>query len=437
VMDQSPFYYVLAWASIHLFGESEAALRLPSLIAVGVASLVVAFGAFRLGGSKAAVTAGSLFWLCFPTIWTSLDARPYGLALLCGAIAVAGFIGACRSGRVGDRLLWIAGAASLIWTHYVFLPFLAGLGIAYIARPLLRRRYPLRLAALDVFAILALVAPAVPGLIALVQTRQSQQWMFEPRPWAAAAPILPFVLAAWWPTGRRPIEDGGPDLRRALCTALAFQYGALATAYLFGLTLIESRYTVVVLVAAAVLSGDTLARLSLSDAVAPLTAFVVATVVILVANDRVQGSPSTAGFQEWRQAVAALRGAESLAPGAPVLFRSGNAEDDLSSPGEIRWPASLAPLRSPGQSPPAWNVVLLTYTWNSAARARYFDDELVRRLKEEPVVFLICLSSSEPGANGYCGNVVAWVGTTWPGRFHGQSLGSFRFLTVMRFDRRP
>ncbi len=38
---QSPFYYVISWLSLNLFGESEIALRLPSLLCcVGAAWLI-------------------------------------------------------------------------------------------------------------------------------------------------------------------------------------------------------------------------------------------------------------------------------------------------------------------------------------------------------------------------------------------------------------
>jgi hypothetical protein len=435
VMGQSPFYYLFAWASIHGLGESEVALRLPSLVAVAAASVVIGYGAKALGDRRAGVWAAGLFWLSYTAIWESLDARPYGLALLFTAVAVLGFIRVCTSGRPRDRAVWIVGAAGLVWAHYIFAPLLAGLAAAYALRPALRSRYPVARAFADLGAMALLVLPAGVQMATIVRAPQAQSWMFRSSPLAVLGLIAPFALAAWFPVRPRR-TDVESALRFGLSMAIATQFAALAIVTLAGASLLDSRYGSAVVVAAAVLAGDTVARLKRSEALVPLVVYATVTALTLGATRQTLGSLSGAGFQEWREAVRALRPEVARSGGAPVLYRSGNAEDDLGPPGAVRWPATLAPLRSPGQTPPAWNLALLTYRWTSDARAHYFDEQLARRLDEQPVVFLLCLSSSEPGTNGYCGNVVSWIEATWPGRFQSHSLGTFRFLTVMRFDRR-
>jgi len=435
VMGQSPFYYAFAWASIHLFGESELALRLPSLLAVAGASLVIGYAAKELGGLKAAVWASVLFWLAYTAIWASVDARPYGLALFFAAVAVLGFIRACTAGRTRDRALWIGGAAGLIWAHYIFAPFLGGLAAAYLLRPTLRSRYSPARAFADLGAIALLVLPAGVQMAAILRAPRAQAWMFQSSPLAVIGLVAPFGLGAWLPV-RPKRTDVEVALRASLWLATAAQFAALVVVTTAGANVLDSRYGDVVVVSVVVLAGDTMARLRRSEVLAPLMVYATVTGLTLVATRQLLGSLSGAGFQEWREAVLALRPQVARAGGAPVLYRSGNAEDDLGPPGVIRWPATLAPLRSPGETPLAWNVVLLTYRWHSDARSQYFAEQLTRRLEPEPVVFLLCLSSAEPGANRYCGNVVSWIETTWPGRFQGQSLGTFRFLTVMRFDRR-
>ena len=435
VMGQSPFYYVFAWASIHLFGESEVALRLPSLLAVAGASVVIGYAAKELGGRKAAAWASGLFWLSYTAIWASVDARPYGLAFLFAAIAMLGFIRVCTAGRPRDRALWIVGAAGLVWAHYIFAPFLGGLAAAYILRPTLRSRYSPARALVDLGAIALVVLPAMAQVAAMVRAPQGQAWMFQSSPLAVVGLIVPFALGAWLPV-RPKRTDVEVALRSGLWLSIAAQFAVLVSVTLAGTGVLDGRYGGVVVVAAVVLAGDTMARLKRYEVLAPLMVYATVTGLTLVATRQLLGSLSGAGFQEWREAVATLRPEVARAGDAPVLYRSGNAEDDLGPPGVIRWPATLAPLRSPGETSPPWNIALLTYRWHSEARAHYFDEQLTRRLGPEPVIFLLCLSSAEPGANHYCGNVVSWIEMTWPGRFQAQSLGTFRFLTVMRFDRR-
>jgi len=436
VMGQSPFYYAFAWASLHMFGESEVALRLPSLFAVAGAGVAIGYAARALGGQRtAAAWAAGLFWLTYTAIWASVDARPYGLAFLFAAIAVLGFIRVCTAGRPGDRALWIIGAAGLVWAHYIFAPLLVGLAAAYLLRPALRARYSFPRALTDLGVIALLVLPAAVQVVQILRAPEAQAWMFRPSPLSVLGLLAPFALAAWLPV-RPKRTDGEAALRSGLSMAIAAQFAALVLVTAAGADVMDARYGGAMVVAAAVLAGDTIARLKRADALAPLVVYVTVTGLTLAANGQVLGSLSGAGFQQWREAVQTLRPQVARFGAAPVLYRSGNAEDDLGQAGVVHWPATLAPLRSPGQAPPPWNIALLTYRWNSDARDRYFETQLTRRLEPEPVIFLLCLSSAEPGANGYCGNVVSWIQTTWPGRFHGQSLGTFRFLTVMRFDRR-
>ena len=41
--------------------------------------------------------AAGFFWLSYPAIWGSVNARPYGFAMLCTATAILGFVTACMS----------------------------------------------------------------------------------------------------------------------------------------------------------------------------------------------------------------------------------------------------------------------------------------------------------------------------------------------------
>ena len=436
VMQQSPAYYVLPWVSLRILSETELALRLPSLVAVAGATVVLAITGAKIGRRKAAWWTTAFFWLSYPAIWASVNARPYGLAMLCAATAILGFLTACRSGAVWGRVCWILGAAGLIWSHYLLSPMLGGLALVYMVRAPLRRRYSRRQMGWDAMLVLVLVAPALPHLLDLLRHRDASRWMEVEQPLGVLAVLLPFTLAALFPTHRR---DWSPETRAerdALAASVLVLVASLMVLGALGLSAVNARYASVLVVPASLLAGWETARLKGLDWIAPAAFFAVTTALGLCATYLICGSFSGAGYQEWRQAVSALRQDLTSSPDAPVLFRSGNAEDDLTPPGELRWPATLAPLRSPGETAPAWNIVLLTYRWEREGRAAYFAGPVAQRIEGAQRFYLLCLASTEPGANGYCPNVEAWVGETWPGRFVETRFGPFRQLSAIRFDRK-
>lgn len=436
VMGQSPLYYVLAWASIHVLGESEWALRLPSLLAGGLAAVLIGWAAAVWGGRRAGLWSGALFWLCYPAVWESVNARPYELAMCGAAIATLGFVRACRTGAWRDRAIWIAGAVAVVWAHYLFVPFLVGFPVAFLLRPALRQRYEGRKLITDCAVVTLVVSPSLFQVAHLIRNPGSQEWLFSPHYLGVFGLLAPFALAALMPAKRKEKEvDHSRDLAYLLWTTVGLQFIALIAGRLVGLDLIAPRYASVIVVPLSVLAGTNLARLRGADLLAPLAAYSMVTGLTWFANLQVCGSFSGAGCQQWREAVAALR-PELESPGdAVVLYRSGNAEDDMATTGQLTWPATLAPLRSPGEPAPQWPVVLLTYAWNTPQRLAYFEDTLRGRLRNRHVFFMLCLTSTEPGTDGYCRDTAKWIATTWPGRFRAQPLGDFRQLLVLRFDR--
>lgn len=120
------FYYLLmrGWAT--LFGLSEFALRLPSLLAVGVsAGLVVAIGR-RIGSLKYGLTAAALMVLLPRTQYVATDARSYALALAAGVAATYFLV---RAREVPERRFWVgyaaAGLLATLLSFYTVLVFVA------------------------------------------------------------------------------------------------------------------------------------------------------------------------------------------------------------------------------------------------------------------------------------------------------------------------
>jgi mannosyltransferase len=120
------FYYLLirGWAT--LFGLSEFALRVPSLLAVGVAAgLVVAIGR-RIGSLSYGVTAGVLLVVLPRTQYVATDARSYALALA-ASIAASYFL--VRARERPKRRFWVgyaaAGLLATLLSFYTVLIFVA------------------------------------------------------------------------------------------------------------------------------------------------------------------------------------------------------------------------------------------------------------------------------------------------------------------------
>ena len=432
VMLQSPFAFMIVWFSVQLFGESEAALRLPSLLASVGAAGVLASGARWALGRRAALSAFALFWLCYPAVWTSVDARPYALALLFASVATVGLIQATAAADRIGRGLWITGGAGLVWTHYVFIPYLAGLAIACLVRPALRSTYGLRRFLFDGLLMSCLVLPTVPRLLSAVPSPASRDWLFEPRHLGLVALLIPFLVPALLSPGRLSARER--DWRLALWAAAIVQIISLQLSAVAGGP-IATRYAVVVIVPLVLLAAFNVARARGHERLVAVSWFALTTGVAFYANVRLFGSPSGAGYQQWREAVHAIEADPHHRPDVPVLFRSGNAEDDAGLPGPPGWPATLAPLRAPGERAPGWNVLLLTYGWAHPDRARYFAEVLAPKLENEPIFYLLCLVSDEPRTRGYCADVGAWIEATWPGHVRAVPLGRFSQIEAVRFDR--
>lgn len=114
----APFYYVFMKLWTGVFGISNTALRLPSLLFIyAAAALPLLWRAHGLD-RKAALVWGALMLLWWPGIIMSIDARTYGLLLFASAAGAIAFIQAMRSLRTGYFVLWAAIGAVQMFSHY-------------------------------------------------------------------------------------------------------------------------------------------------------------------------------------------------------------------------------------------------------------------------------------------------------------------------------
>jgi hypothetical protein len=163
-----PLFHSLLALSVRLFGDSEVALRLPSLIA-GTALIPMLFVTGRaLYDRRTGLIAAVLGTIAPVIVWYSQEARMYALLMLFGVIAVWALHGAAVRGRARFWPLYAVACAAMIWSQYFAVLLVCVLQLALIV--VLWRRHgegePIRGvvagALLATLGIVALVAPLVP-----------------------------------------------------------------------------------------------------------------------------------------------------------------------------------------------------------------------------------------------------------------------------------
>lgn len=81
-------YYLVAWLAVHLGGQNEVVIRLPSIIAMFVAAFFVYRIGTRLGDEETGLLAVAVFVSIQGVSYAAADARPYAFTLM----ALTGFV---------------------------------------------------------------------------------------------------------------------------------------------------------------------------------------------------------------------------------------------------------------------------------------------------------------------------------------------------------
>ena len=426
---QTPLYYTLVWGSIRLFGESEISVRSCSLL-FGLATWVAIFlGVTSVFGKVAGRYAFVLAAFDSTLLSASASARPYGLALFFLTVFIVGFLLSGTRGGRADRALWILGGAGTAWAHYLLYPVVAGMLGAYFLLPSIRERYPESTFRKDLFVHALLVSLSLPQLVHLFLRRGSLDWMVDVQHFAVLILIMPYWIAlALGATVARPRNRTTNAAQHALWISIVFSLLALVGLNLLGVNLFHWRYLQGVLIPVLFLAAGALGRMS---RIALLTT-VLWTGAVFGLNLRAanigSGSFTRLGEEDWRQAVSVLDEEIGHQDKVPVLFRSGFVEDDelpLGSPG----PATRAPLRSPGRQVPEWDIIPLTYRWETPEREEYFNSVILTRL--DGAAEFYCLAQT----GSYASALVDWVEETWPGLFR-HSVRDFELVRIVHFVRK-
>lgn len=435
---QSPFYYLICWAFVRLFGESEIVLRLPSVIGgAGAAWLIYRTGAL-IDGPRAGVLSAVAFWLAYMPLSLSAEARPYGLALLCTSALLYGFLKAASDGRATGRVCFVLGGVGVIAAHYIVALALLGIGVGYLVTPALRERYPPRRFSLDVAAMILLAAPLFPQLFALWSRRSELIWIPAISFNAVSFTFAPAVALIAAGVGAGAYWQRRTGLRGAagalLPGALAPPLVLILLAYM-GTNLLAPRYLIGGLPAACLLAGAAVALVPARFTAFGWFGWAMFGFFSLYASFLQAGSFTGVGHDDWRGATAELnrllRGDREI----PVLYRSGFIEGDQLAYGREVSPALESPLRSPGQTKPDWNIVALPYNWDFEEWEEYLDRTVPAAVQgQEVFYFLSCDCSSGAPSAGYPQQLTEWAAKRFGNRYRAEPVAVGRGMIAIRFE---
>lgn len=435
---QSPLYYIFLQKWMGLFGESEVALRLPSLLfGAATATLLYCAGNEWVGWKTGAVAA-VLAWLSPPVVEAAASVRPYALALLGESMAIYGFVRATRRGDLAGRALFVTGCAVLFGSHYVLVLPMVGLAMAYLIVRELGQAYTTNAVSVDASMLVLLCIPCLPHLVALSGRGEALSWLGPPDYYMifeAAGALLVLAAAGFVAAENRQPVVVERSIAIALWLAVAAQAGGLSLLALTGSNLLDTRYLVAMVPPASLLAADGILRIRGRVALVPVAYAFYLTVLFFAMHFLISGSFSRAGRQDWRGAVKLIE--ERTANSGPplVLFRSGFVESEGLLSG-IEEPVLSAPLRSPGKTTPDWQVIQLNYRWDSPGRSGYLETKVAPAIDAADNFFvLLCGHCYNETTGDYPSGIRSWLKERFPGEYLEKQLPGLRGILLFEYER--
>ena len=192
----TPFYGLVAWAAYWAGGAREYVLRLPSVLAIALSSLLLFRLSRRLFGKASAFPAAVVFICSKEVAFSSCDARPYAFLLLFTVAATLALCVWLETGAARHGAVYLGLAALMAYTHYLG----SVVWCAHACYALVRLREGSRVQAKHLMVACAalgtLVAPLAPFLLRLFASRSAHNFSKTPNPEALAAALAPPVLIA-------------------------------------------------------------------------------------------------------------------------------------------------------------------------------------------------------------------------------------------------
>jgi len=353
--NQSPLYFWIAWFFARLPVPGEIALRLPSMLAGCALPVAVFWLAQKLlpkeqkepADAAVPLLAALLVAIDPRAIFYSQEARPYALLMLTAVVHIGQLLHALERDDWRPRALWVITGALLVHLHYtggliLLAEFLAlALSAVSAARspacPTLdTSKRPLRFCFscwIDSGALLLLLLPAIPGILAVTARRENWNSFVKPQPalemlrvfpWTPAIFVL-IVLHSW----RMVMSQRNLVL---LSGWLLVPLGlAWVTTQLDIAALFHQRYLIAAL-PASLLAAALCMRLGPNTATQSILIGIILAIAVassgIVQNLLHERKVLVDRREDWRAAIAALDKQLDHSNPEPVLVRSGLIEAD-------------------------------------------------------------------------------------------------------------
>ena len=190
---ESAAYFVLLAAWQKLFGITEIVLRLPSIAAVVLASLLLVTIGKRLRSTEYGLVAALFFVGYDPVLKAAFSARPYALALLMALLSTAALLWWLAQGGVLRAAVYAACTLAAIYLHYLFAGILA-VHLAFFWAQRNERKVPAKSFGICLTAVLVLLLPALPKILHVAARPEQLSFAASPGALQLAATLCPPYL---------------------------------------------------------------------------------------------------------------------------------------------------------------------------------------------------------------------------------------------------
>jgi hypothetical protein len=422
---QSAFFNLVAWLSGRIFGLSEPALRIPSMLAMAGAVFFLFRIAQRLFDRSTAIITSVIFLAA--ASFYAVDARPYALALFCLTAAVLSLLRWVEKNRFVDAAACVVAGAGVVYAHYLIA---LGLGpmLLYAVVALWNQRRRLWSVGAMAAGIIALSLPLVPPLLRFYAARGAHTIIGLPENGDLLQAFIPcsmagmLVILVWlWMSARGRASVQG-RCTGPVCVLIA-SWAVFAPLVLFLLPAVSDLRLFVDGYYSSALPGQALLVGFLISSIR--TRGVRTGLVLAIAAAAVLGqsrmSVGSHGGENWRDALHYIR---SEAGSAPVLLVSPFAEGaDFKALSDPRLREVLfAPEAMYGEP---MHAIRLPRTFPYGETARL--EEIAGELKDEPRFYFMNDRSDR--------SYVLWLMGRFGARCRAEAVNrNFGALWIERFD---
>jgi hypothetical protein len=176
----SPEHAYILWFATKIFGRSEAALRIPSILAMLGAVYVLYLAARELFDRDVAIIAAVIFCLHPIIIFESIDARPYAFAALVTNTAILILLRLRRDNSNWLAALFGISAACIVWFQFLFIDILPALVLCFFVVKICDRKTLWRQFGIALAAFTLTFLPVIPIMLFLFRTSETHVYESAP-----------------------------------------------------------------------------------------------------------------------------------------------------------------------------------------------------------------------------------------------------------------